>query len=107
MTDPRRHRPPPLLRLSRYDFCDRRSRLKWITYWREENLSEQEKISPIIRVVSGVIGILGFGAIAFNAVQVGGLKPGLMLFASFFAGFIFLFVALFGKYPWDRAERSD
>jgi hypothetical protein len=70
-------------------------------------LSEQKRISPFIRVVSGVMGILGFGAIAFNAMQKGGLKPDVMLFASFFAGFIFLFVALFGKYPWDRTERNE
>ncbi len=65
-------------------------------------MSQQEKISPFIRAVSGVIGILGFAAIAFNAAQAGGIKPDFMLFASFFAGFIFLFVAFFGKYPWDR-----
>ena len=54
-----------------------------------------------------MIGILGFAAIVFNAMQNGGLKPDVILFASFFAGFIFLFVALFGKYPWDRAERDE
>ena len=70
-------------------------------------MSKQEKISPFIRIVSGVIGILGFVAIAFNAAQDGGLEPDLALAASFFAGFIFLFVALFGKYPWDRGERDE
>lgn len=74
---------------------------------RQEILSKQEKISPFIRVVSGALGMLGFAAIAFNAMQDGGLKPDFMLFASFFAGFIFLFVALFGKYPWDKAERNE
>ena len=54
-----------------------------------------------------MIGILGFVAIAFNAMQDGGLEPDLALAASFFAGFIFLFVALFGKYPWDRGERDE
>lgn len=65
------------------------------------------RISPFIRVLSGVIGILGFAAIAFNAMQDDGLRPDPMLFASFFAGFIFLFVALFGKYPWDRTDRDE
>ena len=69
-------------------------------------MSERETISPFIRVVSGVIGILGFAAMAFNALQNGGLKPDFILVASFFAGFIFLFVAFFGKYPWDR-DRTD
>jgi hypothetical protein len=74
---------------------------------RKKIFSRQEKISPFIRVVSGVIGILGFAAVAFNALQDGGLKPDVVLFARFFAGFIFLFVAFFGKYPWDRAERNE
>ena len=72
-------------------------------------MSEQDKISPLVRATSGVIGILGFAAIAFNAMNDGGLQLSFVTFASFFAGFIFLFVALFGKYPWDRSktENSD
>jgi hypothetical protein len=70
-------------------------------------MSEQERISPTVRVVSGVIGILGFAAIAFNASQDGGIKLDFMLFASFFAGFVFLFVAFFGKYPWDMKNTDD
>ncbi len=70
-------------------------------------MSEQERISPFIRVISGVIGVLGFVAIAFNALQEGRLNPDVILLASFFAGFIFLYVALFGKYPWDRAKRDE
>jgi hypothetical protein len=49
-----------------------------------------------------MIGVLGFAAIAVNASQDGGLKPNVVLFASFFAGFIFLYVSFFGKYPWDK-----
>jgi len=67
-------------------------------------MSSQEKISPFIRVVSGIIGVLGFVAVAFNASQDGGIKPSVMLFASFFAGFVFLYVSFFGKYPWDRGS---
>ena len=72
-------------------------------------MGEQGKISPLVRVTSGVIGILGFAAIAFNAANDGGLQLTFITFASFFAGFIFLFVSYFGKYPWDRskAEESD
>ena len=65
-------------------------------------MSEKEKISPVIRFISGMIGVLGFAAIAVNASQDGGLKPNVVLFASFFAGFIFLYVSFFGKYPWDK-----
>jgi hypothetical protein len=64
-------------------------------------------MSPLVRVASGVIGILGFAAIAFNAANDGGLQSGIMTFASFFAGFIFLFAAFFGKYPWDRRKTGD
>ena len=70
-------------------------------------MSKQERISPFIRAVSGVIGVLGFAAVAFNATQDGGLKPDLMLFASFFAGFIFLYVSIFGKYPWDKTKVDE
>ena len=70
-------------------------------------MSRRERISPIIRIVSGVIGILGFAAIAFNASRDGGIKLDFMLFASFFAGFIFLYVAFFGTYPWDRKSVDD
>ena len=72
-----------------------------------QSLSKQEKISLVTRIVCGVIGILGFAAIAFNASIDGGLKPGVMLFASFFAGFIFLYVSFFGKYPWDRPKADE
>ena len=72
-------------------------------------MSKQEKITPLIRVASGVIGVLGFAAIAFNAANDGGLQLTFITFASFLAGFIFLFVSFFGKYPWDRnkAKESD
>ena len=64
-------------------------------------------MSPIIRITSGVIGILGFAAIAFNASQDRGINLDLMLFVSFFAGFIFLYVSFFGQYPWDRKANDD
>ena len=56
-----------------------------------------------------MIGVLGFAAIAFNAANDGGLQLTFITFASFLAGFIFLFVSFFGKYPWDRnkAKESD
>lgn len=70
-------------------------------------MSEQEKMSPLVRVASGVIGVLGLAAIAFNAANDGGLRPGVLTIASFFAGFIFLFAAFFGKYPWDRSTTKE
>jgi len=70
-------------------------------------MSEQQRISPFVRVVSGVIGVLGFAAIAFNASQKGGLEFDVLLLAKFFAGFIFLFVAFFGKYPWVSSKTPE
>ena len=70
-------------------------------------MNRRERISPVIRVLSGVVGILGFAAIAFNASQAGGIEPDFMLFASFFAGFIFLYVAFFGAYPWNGKSTDD
>lgn len=69
-------------------------------------MDSREGISPTIRIVSGVLGVLGFAAIAFNALNEGGIKPSFILFTSFFAGFIFLFVAFFGKYPWERGNNN-
>ncbi len=69
--------------------------------------SVPEKISPFIRAVSGVIGVLGFAAIAFNALQDGGLSLNLISAASFLAGYVFLYVSFFGKYPWDRKGADD
>lgn len=70
-------------------------------------MSNKERLSPLVRVTSGVIGVLGFAAIAFNASHNGGIQFDFMLFASFFAGFIFLYVSFFGKYPWDVAKADD
>lgn len=54
-----------------------------------------------------MIGVLGFAAVAFNAFQDGGLKPNVVFFSSFFAGFVFLYVSFFGKYPWDGKGTDD
>lgn len=70
-------------------------------------MREQEKISPLIRIASGVIGVLGFAAIAFNATNDGGLQLTFITFASFLAGFIFSFVSFFGKYPWDKSRAKE
>ena len=54
-----------------------------------------------------MIGILGVAAIPVNALRDGSLQPVIVLVASLFAGFIFLYVAFFGKYPWDRSETDE
>jgi hypothetical protein len=70
-------------------------------------MSEQERITPFTRVVSGLIGVLGVAAIPLNALREGSLQPAIVLFASFFAGFVFFYVAFFGKYPWDRTKSDE
>lgn len=70
-------------------------------------MSSGKSISPTIRIVSGVIGMLGFAGIAFTAAQNGGFQPDLLFLASVFAGYIFLYVALFWAYPWDRKSGGD
>ena len=70
-------------------------------------MNKEEKISPLLRAISGVIGILGVASIAFNASQDGGIRLDFMLFASFFAGFVFLYVSFFGTYPWDKSKADD
>jgi hypothetical protein len=72
-----------------------------------QSMNEQERISPFIRILSGLIGVLGIAAIAFNVLQNGGLDPSIVLLTSFFAGFVFLYVALFGTYPWDRTKSDE
>jgi len=70
-------------------------------------MATNRKYSLPIRLTCGVIGLLGFAAIAFNAIQAGKIEFSLMLFASMFAGFIFLYVAIFGSNPLDNKEGSE
>ena len=70
-------------------------------------MATNKKYSLPIRLVCGAIGLLGFAAIAFNAVQAGGIEFSLMLLASMFAGFIFLYVAFFGTSPLESKEGNE
>jgi hypothetical protein len=70
-------------------------------------LGKQVRISPVVRVISGLTGVLGFAAIAFEASQEGGFQLNAMLLTSFFAGFVFLYVSFFGKYPWEKSNADD
>lgn len=70
-------------------------------------MSKQEKVSPFVRAISGVIGILDFAAIAYTGSQDGDRPLNVMPLVSFFAGFIFLYVSFFGRYPWDVSKLGD
>lgn len=70
-------------------------------------MAKNKTYSLAIRLVCGVLGLLGFVAIGFNAVQAGRIEISFMLFASMFAGFIFLYVAMFGTNPLDRKREME
>lgn len=70
-------------------------------------MANDRTYSLAIRLICGALGILGFAAIGFNAVRAGGIEIDFMLFASMFAGFIFVYVAMFGRNPLDRKEQED
>lgn len=65
------------------------------------------KFSPLIRTVCGKLGLLGATAIGFNVVQDGRLQVDLIFIASLLAGFIFLYVAMFGTNPLDSRKPGD
>ena len=67
----------------------------------------KQKHSVLIRIICGVLGVLGVAAIGFNAVQDGGIEPSFILFAKLFAGFVFLYVAIFATNPLEIRSRDD
>jgi cytochrome bd-type quinol oxidase subunit 2 len=65
-------------------------------------------MSPITRVICGVLGVGGVAAIAFNAVANGGLEADFTFISSLLGGFVFLYIALFGTLPWrDSGEIEE
>jgi hypothetical protein len=67
----------------------------------------KQKYSVLIRTACGVLGILGVGAIGLSAVHDGGIQPTFILFVKLFAGFVFLYVAIFGASPLDIRAHDD
>lgn len=62
-----------------------------------------KKYSPVIRITTGLLGVLGVVAIGFDALQNGDRQLDviffLLLFAKLFAAYIFFYVAMFGTNP--------
>lgn len=67
----------------------------------------KQKYSATTRILCGVLGMLGVAAIAFGAVRGEGIHPSFLLFAKLFAGFIFLYVAIFGTNPLGIGSQND
>lgn len=64
-------------------------------------------ISPFVRVISGLLGVASFAAIAYNGSNAGGIEPGSAFFVSMLGGVIFLYAAFFGSIPWDVPSSND
>ncbi len=65
------------------------------------------QMSPIVRIICGVLGFGGISAIAFNAYVEGGLQFDLALSGSLLGGFLFLYAAFFGSLPWGTPGTRD
>ncbi len=70
-------------------------------------MTTTKKYSPLIRTTTGVLGLFGVAAIGFDAVKNGSIQLDLMLFVRLLAGFIFLYVAIFGTSPLEFSGSSD
>lgn len=70
-------------------------------------MRSKKKISPLVRIISGVLGVAGFAAIAFNASREGGIDPNFMFYCSMLGGFIFLYASVFGSIPWHVSNTDD
>ena len=64
-------------------------------------------MSPITRIICGVLGVGGIAAIAFNANSTGGIAIDFAFISSIFGVFVFLYVALFGASPWRESVARD
>lgn len=74
---------------------------------------QSRKYSTAVRVVAGVLAVLGLSAIAFDAMQGTGFSLDFIslfvLFLKLFAAYVFSYVAIFGTNPLapEKAEERD
>lgn len=57
------------------------------------------KASPLIRLLCGILGFAGAGAIAFNVFKRGSVEPDFTFFASLLGTYFFVYVAFYGESP--------
>lgn len=70
-------------------------------------MGSKQKISPIIRAVSGLLGIASLAAIVFDASKAGGIELDSGFLVSMLGGAIFLYAAIIGSIPWDVPSTND
>ena len=70
-------------------------------------MDEKKQYSFSIRLICGVLGVLGIATIIFNYYRTGEFELGFLSLASMFALFIFLFVAIKGTNPLESNKRKN
>jgi hypothetical protein len=70
-------------------------------------VSETKKYSVSIRLICGILGVLGIATLIFNFSNTGEIEISILSLASAFALFIFLFVAIKGTNPLESIRGKE
>ena len=70
-------------------------------------MNEAKKYSVFIRLICGILGILGIAMLIFNFNSTGKVEFSFLSLASAFALFIFLFVAIKGTNPLESNKSNQ
>ena len=70
-------------------------------------MSETKKYSVFIRLVFGILSVLGIATLIFSFNNTGKIEIGIMSLVSAFALFIFLFVAIKGTNPLESNKNKQ
>lgn len=70
-------------------------------------MRDKKKYSILIRVICGLLGVLGIAATAFNALSAQEFVFEFKLVAIAFACFIFIYVGATGKNPLDSKKSTE
>ena len=70
-------------------------------------MSETKKYSVFIRLICGILSVLGVATLIFNFNNMGKIEISIMSLASAFALFIFLFVAIKGSNPLESNKNQQ
>ena len=70
-------------------------------------MSEAKKYAVFIRLICGILGVLGIATLIFNFNNTGKIEISFLSLASAFALFIFLFVAIQGTNPLESNKSNQ